>query len=155
MMAHIALGEAGGWGEINPTALACIAFGEAGGTGIWGDQDATEAAWRLVMQVARNRAISPDFPIAHGDVAFGFFNVSQDAPERVIEIAREVLEAPLDSECGAFLYFIISEQDRKLLDFPDGDVVLRGVGNFALHAYKEWPRVFNRNSNKPWRTDVI
>lgn len=121
---------------LDPTIMAHIAVGEVGGWGIWGTP---ERAWELqamVIWVARNQAIYDQIPEDYNPRT-QFYAWEEDITQADIDRATAVLEAETDPTGGAL--FVISEQDRIRLGFPRGDIVECGVAPFSLHFYQEWP----------------
>ena len=123
--------------NFDPTVMAHIAVGEVGGWGIWGTQ---ERAWELqamVVWVAKNQAgcLPDDY-----DPRQQFYGWEEDITQEDIDRAAVVLEAPQEADPTKRALHVISEQDRIKLGFPRGDIVECGVAPFwQLHFYLVWP----------------
>jgi len=121
---------------LDPTMMAHIALGEAGGWGIWGDR-----AWEMqemVIWVAKNQSVCAWAPEDY-DPLTQFYAWEEDITDADVERAKRVLEAEVDPTGG--MLHLISEQDRIRLGFPRGDIVECGVAPFCLHFFESWPVV--------------
>jgi len=126
-------------GTADALLLARIAVAEAGGAGIWGSPQAAAEAQVAVMWVVRNRMGER---LSVRDVAYGF-----STGKRLLwpgmgpyMAALSILRLPL-ADAPYPYHYVISEQDRECLHFPQGDLVLRASPTFALHFYtpESWP----------------
>lgn len=121
---------------LDPTIMAHIALGEAGGWGIWGDR-----AWEIqamVVWVARNQAACAQEGY---DPRGQFYAWEEDITQADIDRAAAVLAAPWQADPTKSALHVISEQDRVRLGFPRGDIVECGVAPFCIHLYRAWPSV--------------
>jgi len=127
---------------LDPTIMAHIAVGEAGGWGIWGSEERAWEIQEMVIWVAKNQSVCAWAPEDY-DPRLQFYAWEEDITDADVERARQVLEAEQDVTNG--MLHVISEQDRIKLGFPRGDIVECGVAPFCVHWFREWP---NRQSNQ-------
>lgn len=111
------------------TLLASVMVGEAGVLG--------PEAMLFVGHVVMNRVSSPCFPDTVVEVIEqqGQFNGRGIPKGCHLAMARRVLRRSRDPTGG--MLYVLSEQDRERLGFPEGDLSI-GKGGFQLHFYRRW-----------------
>ena len=107
--------------------LAAIMLGEAG---VLENAEAAKAIGHVII----NRVASPNFPNTYAAVVKqGFYGWAEPTDE-YIHLAYELF---IESDSTGGCLFVLSEQDRRMLQFPRGDIVY-GSGRYQLHLYRKW-----------------
>lgn len=74
----------------------------------------------------------------------GFRGFNPDPPQQTIHLAMYLID---HYRPGDGYFFVISEQDRIMLGFPQGEYrVCSDDGRWMLHAYKKWPVKYEREN---------